>query len=363
MIEEIAIIIAFVLSVLCGFLLIPRILIFCKNKRIYDIPNQRKLHRTPVPRLGGIVFMPSMLISFIIAITILGWQSNSRHISISLWTLYFIISLLIIYFIGVVDDLIGLGARSKFLAQIIAASLLPASGLYINNLYGFLGIQEIPFGIGAPLTVFVIVFIDNALNLIDGIDGLSASLSFIALTGFGICYAVQGLFAYCILIAGLAGILIPYMYYNVLGKAENNTKIFMGDSGSLTLGFFLGFLFVKYIMVNELVMPYQANRLILSYSLLIIPIFDVVRIIFYRLRHHKPLFDADKNHIHHKLMNMGLTMHQTLGTIVALVFVFIALNALIYPFVGITWVVLVNILVYTLVHLGINCKIKKNKTI
>ncbi len=353
---------AFAISMLCGFVSIPIILNFCKSKGLYDIPNQRKLHKTLVPRLGGTSFFPCMILSFIIATLTLDTHAESHKISISLWSLYFIISLLIIYTVGIFDDLIGLGARTKFTAQIIAASFLPAAGLYINHLYGFMGINEIPFFIGAPLTILVIVFINNAINLIDGIDGLAASLSILALSGFLYGYLSLQLYIYSILIAGLLGVLVAYFYFNVFGKTEHNRKIFMGDSGSLSLGFILGFLFVKYIMVTP-AMPYSPEHLIFAYSLLIIPVFDVARVILHRLRHHRPLFQADKNHIHHKLMCAGLSMHQSLTAIVTLTLLFLLVNTILYPYVHITWTILVDIVLYTLFHLLLNTYTARHKTV
>ena len=322
------IIIALIASAACGFFMIPQIMNFCKRKNIYDIPNARKLHKNAIPRLGGISFMPSMLLAFLLAILVMDNVTGQEHVTISLWTCTFFISLILIYGIGIIDDLIGLGAKTKFVVQIIAASLLPASGLYINDLHGFLGIHEIAFWPGACITVFLIVFIDNAINLIDGIDGLAGGLSFLALGGFLACFMRENLFTYSILISGLMGVLIPYLYFNVLGDPSKNRKIFMGDSGSLTLGFILGFLFVKFAMNNPMVMSYHKDGLILSITMLIVPMFDVVRVVLMRTYHRRPLFQADKNHIHHKLMRSGMSQHQSLIIILAVALLFAAINIL-----------------------------------
>ena len=295
--------------------------------------------------------MPSMLLSFIIALFVFNSQFGKETIQISLWSIYFFIGLLLIYSVGIVDDLIGLSANIKFVVQIISASLLPLAGLYINNLYGLFGIHEISYWVGVPLTIFIIVFICNSMNLIDGIDGLCAGLSEIALGGFLLTFMEEGLVVYCILIAGLMGVLVPYLYFNLFGKSKNNRKIFMGDSGSLTLGFILSFLFVKLSMDNRLVMTYDPTRMNIAVSLLLIPTFDVARIIIYRLRYHRPIFDADKNHIHHRLMNLGLTMHQALITILGLALAFIAINMLLFPIIGFTYVFLTDIALYTGLHL------------
>ena len=244
---------AFLASAACGFVMIPQIMNYCKQKNLYDIPNSRKVHQNAVPRLGGISFLPSMLLAFFLVTLVMSPYTTSSEgtVTISLWSAYFLISLLLIYSVGIVDDLIGLNAKIKFIVQIVAAAIIPMSGLYINTLYGLWGIYEIPFELGAPLTVFIMVFIMNAINLIDGIDGLAASLSFLALGGFLMSFLREGMFVYCILIAGLMGVLLPYSYFNIFGKVERNRKIFMGDSGSLTLGFILSFLFVKFAMTRS----------------------------------------------------------------------------------------------------------------
>ena len=310
--EALPIVIAFLLSVCFGFVFIPGILNFCKEKNIYDIPNQRKVHKTLVPRLGGLAFVPAITLSIIVAVGVMSVGFTESKIQVSLWSIAFLASLLLVYATGVIDDLIGLNARVKFIVQVITACALPLCGLYVNNLYGFMGIHEMPYWLGFILTVFIIVFIDNAINLIDGIDGLAAGLSILALLGFLLIFGKAQLTPYAVIVASLIGILIPYMRFNVWGKAEQNRKIFMGDSGSLTLGFILGFLFVKSAMHNPPLMSASPARFVLAYSLLIVPVFDVVRVILHRLRIRQPLFNADKNHIHHKLMRLGMTQHQAL---------------------------------------------------
>lgn len=349
---------AFLISLICGFIIIPVITEFCKKRKLYDIPNERKVHKNAIPRLGGVCFMPSMIISFLLAMAVYYQSIGKENATFSMWSFYFIISLTIIYITGIIDDIIGLDATVKFIAQIIAASLLPLSGLWINNLYGICGIYDIPYIIGAPLTIFVIVFVDNSINLIDGIDGLAAGLSFIALTGFMICFMREGLLLYAILISGLMGVLIPYLYFNLFGS-KRNMKIFMGDSGSLTLGFILGFLFIKVTMNKPDVLPFNKESLILAYSLLIIPVFDVVRVIFVRLRHHKPIFQADKNHIHHKLMTLGLSQHKTLITILSMSMLFTAFNLLIFKYISLTLLIVINILLYYTFNILTDFKLHK----
>ena len=352
---------AFLLSLICGVVTTPLILDFCKRKRLYDIPNERKVHKNATPRLGGISFLPSMLLASLVTIIAYNHNIHEQQVQVSTWTLGFFFSLLLIYGVGLIDDLVGLGAKTKFTVQIVAATILPICGLYINNLYGFCGIHEIPFSIGSVLTVFVIVFVSNALNLIDGIDGLSAGISLIALLGFLVCFIREDIIAYCILISGLIGILIPFLYYNILGKAEDNRKIFMGDSGSLTLGFILGFLFVKFTMDNPNVKHFRLESMMLAYSLLIVPSFDVVRVSLVRLFHKAHIFQADKNHIHHKLMRTGMNQHQALITILAITLVFILINLTLWYLIKINMscVVIIDIVIWMLLHWCINKAITK----
>lgn len=350
----------FIVSLLCGFISIPLIISFCRRRKLYDLPDARKIHKNGVPRLGGICFIPSMIISSILMIAVFNQNAVNNEITISLWSIYFLISIMIIYGVGLVDDIVSLGPKTKFAMQIIAAALMPASGLYINNMYGFMGIYDIPYYIGAPLTVFIIVFIDNAMNLIDGIDGLSGGLSLIALAGFMTCFAREEIWTYCILIAGLMGVLVAFLYFNLFGDSNGrHLKIFMGDSGSLTLGFILGFLLVKFSMDNPNVMPFRKDSLMLSCTLLAIPIFDVVRIIIVRMIHHKPLFGADKNHIHHKLLRAGLNQHQTLATILLLAVFYIVFNYLIFGLLYFSSIVLIDIIIWIAFHMVVNIAIRK----
>ncbi len=350
---------AFILSTLCGFVFTPLILDFCKRKKLYDIPNERKVHKNATPRLGGISFFPSMLTAFVV-ILLFTPALGQQTLPVNVWSVMFLLGLLLIYGVGIIDDLVGLNATTKFFVQIITASLFPMAGLYINNLYGLLGIYEIPFYIGCPLTIFILVFIDNAINLIDGIDGLAAGLSLLALAGFLVYFIYHDVFVntYNILVAGMMGALIAFSYFNLYGKAERNTKIFMGDSGSLSLGFILGFLAVKCTMNNTSIWPARPDALIVPLTLLFVPTADVVRVTLHRLYHHKPLFLADKNHIHHKLMRAGLTQHQTLITILLLATGYIVLNSVFYHVLPITFIVIIDIVLYCLFNVCINQKTK-----
>lgn len=352
---------AVLISMGCGFVAIPSIIKFCLKYNIYDQPNGRKIHHQPIPRLGGISFVPGMLLASVIVLFLMS-TGIQREVQVSLWSLYFIISLLIIYATGIIDDLVGLNATVKFSIEIAATCILPAANLYINNLYGLFGIYTIPFWIGAPLTILVLVFTCNAINLIDGIDGLSASLTVIALTGFFLCFFEERLFYYCIMIAALIGVLIPYLYYNVFGSTEKRNKIFMGDSGSLSLGFILGFLSVKLCMDTPRV-DYDPHRIVWAWSLLAVPCFDVVRVFFFRIIHGRSPFQPDKNHIHHKLMACGLSQHQALATIVVFQLLIIAANVALADIVSSSAILCTDVALYIVFNLVANLVSNQKSTI
>lgn len=363
MIGTITFIIAtFLVSFVCGIITIPQITSFCKKKELYDMPNLRKVHTTNIPRMGGTCFMPCMIVAALLSVAVYRFK-NDETLTISLWSFMFLVSIILVYTIGLIDDIVGVSPRIKFVVQILAASLMPFSGLYINNLYGFMGIEAIPFYVGAPLTVFVIVFIDNAINLIDGIDGLAGGLAVLALVGFLYCFQREGMFVYSVLIAGLIGVVVSFLYYNIYGGKNHKYKIFMGDSGSLTLGFMLAFLLVKFVMNNPNVMPFRSDSLLLSYTLLIVPCFDVVRVIISRLCDGQPIFKADKRHLHHKLLRSGLSQHCALITILGLQIVFVVLNVVLYRFIPITYIVVVDVLAFVLFNIVINSFIKRAEAV
>jgi UDP-N-acetylmuramyl pentapeptide phosphotransferase/UDP-N-acetylglucosamine-1-phosphate transferase len=161
------------------------------------------------------------------------------------------------------------------------------------------------------------------------------------------------------LAAGMMGALVAFLYYNIFGKTEKNTKIFMGDSGSLSLGYTLGFFAIKTAMDNPAVwFTMRSDGFIYPLVLLFVPIADVVRVSFYRLFHNKPLFEADKNHIHHKLMHAGLSQHQALVFILAFSVVIYAISYLLYGQLPSTFIVIIDMLLYTIVNFILNIRIK-----
>lgn len=317
----------------------------CHRYGIVDSPNWRKIHKVAVPRLGGLVFMPSLALSMTIGMALMGYlEVNKYEAGVS--TLAMITGAIMVYVIGIVDDFQEMNASMKFLIQLVASSFFPLCHLLINDLGGFCGIHELPLWLSYPFTVFVILLIVNAMNLIDGIDGLSSGLSVLMLAVLSVMYFNRGMLMFVLLCLSLMATLGVFFCFNVFGKAGGR-KLFMGDAGSLTLGYVLAYLVIKNQMKGWQDASFDINALLISYSLVIIPTFDVIRVALARLKNGKPMFSPDKTHIHHLFMAAGMTMHQTLISILSLFAILILLNYASFACgISLTWIVVLDIVIY-----------------
>ncbi len=351
------ILMAFVIGALCTLITIPLIIAFCRKFGFFDQPNQRKLHHAAIPRLGGVAFLPSLAISFMA--TLLAYASStgnldSFHISAAIMAL----GAAIIYLVGLLDDLLDLPATTKFIIMFVASAFMPSCNLVIGNLHGLFGLYELPMWLGYGLTVLVIMTQVNALNLIDGIDGLSSGISIIALAVFTYNFIDLRNIVFSVASAGLLGAVSVFFFFNVFGKV-GRLKIFMGDAGSLILGYVLAYLSIKYMLVSENDIYTDINPLLIPISLFLVPVFDLVRVALTRLAVGEPMFKADKRHIHHVLMSAGLNMHQALCVILALVLCFLLLNLWLEQamvpitvifFLDVALFIIFFVVVYSIVH-------------
>ena len=339
----------FLVSLLLTFVGMPVLLRLCQQRGIYDIPNERKIHHNKIPRMGGVFFAPAMIVG--VAVSFLLMLAVGEQLpQFGLPTFFISAGLFLIYIIGLFDDMLGLSAKVKFLVQIVTSLFFPLCGVCINNLYGLFGVYELPLWAGYLLTVFISVVIINAINLIDGIDGLAGSIVFIALGGFAWEFIHIGVFSYALMAASLMGTVLAFLYYNLFGRVERNTKTFMGDTGSLILGYALAFLGIKYAMNMHDVVPYRPNALLISYSLLLLPTFDAGRVAVSRLYRGVSMFHADKTHIHHKFLAAGLSMRWALVAVVGMQVMFIVLNFFISEMcLRGEWMILTDLLIYAAV--------------
>lgn len=355
----------FTTAISLGLFMIPNILLISHKKRLFDMPDERKVHVHPVPRLGGLSFFPVILISLCLAMGVrfyMGFPVENLPAGQVLCEFLFLaVGSMLLYLVGVTDDLIGVGYRYKFLIQIIAASLLVLSGEWINSFGGLLGVYEIPAWIGMPFTVLIVVYITNAINLIDGIDGLASGLCCIALAFLSVIYIRNAQFIYALLALSTLGVLIPFWFYNVFGNAQRGHKLYMGDAGSLTLGYILSFLVIHLSRVDT-GQAGQANPgMVIAFSSLLVPLLDVIRVVLHRLRSGKNPFLPDQNHFHHKLLRTGMGVRSVMMTILFISLFFIGMNMLLVPVINLTWILLIDLVLWGVMHASINGCVKWNK--
>ena len=345
-------VVGFLMAVLLGQIIIPRILVISLRKRLFDQPDSRKVHHRPISRLGGVTFFPVILIVMCTIGLLQFYEMENITSSVISESLCLVAGLMLLYMIGVCDDLIGVRYRRKFEVQILAAAFLPFAGLSIQNLGGLFGWYEISPLVGVPLTMLLTVFLINAINLIDGIDGLASGLCMVAITLFGMSFAWHGSWMYALLAFASVGVLVPFFFYNVFGNANRGHKIFMGDTGSLTLGFILSVMVVKYVSV----MVQESSRLdgapvVMAFSVLLVPSLDVCRVVLNRFRRRVHPFKPDKSHIHHKFLNMGFTPRRSMILIQLMAVAFIVLTLVLLRIGLLAPVVFIlDILVWTLMN-------------
>ena len=355
----------FLFAVSLGMVIIPRILVISHKKRLYDVPDARKVHTMPVPRLGGLSFFPVILMSMflVIGFRLYFWDMDTSSLSFNMLYeyLFLFVGMTLLYLVGVCDDLVGVGYRYKFAVQIAAAFLLVLSGNWFDSFGGLFGIYSVPVWVGVPFTVFIVVYITNAINLIDGIDGLASGLCCIALSVLSVIFFLRGQYVYALLAICTLGILMPFWCYNVFGNANRGHKLFMGDAGSLTLGYVISFLIIHMSVMNEVSPTLSNPYMVIAFSTVLVPLLDVIRVVLHRLREHKNPFLPDKNHFHHKLLRTGMRVRMVMVCIIAISAFFILLNSSLAWRVDITYLFFLNLFCWSILHVGLNGLIKRNR--
>lgn len=348
-------IVSFAIALILAGIIIPQILLIAFRKKLFDEVDERKIHKGVVPRLGGIAFLPSVMFAVALVIGVnmrFGSVEAFLELGDSVVPLCFMIcASLLMFLVGMADDLIGVRYMAKFLVQIIASILIVLSGLYINNLYGFLWLDQLPDWFAWLTTVFAIVFVVNAINLIDGIDGLASGLSTVALVFFAVVLYYGGDYIFSMLASAAAGTLLPFFYYNVFGDPARQKKIFMGDTGALTTGMILVFCAIAVLHIDNGGFAKSYNPVVMALSPLIIPCFDVVRVYMHRVRRHRNPFLPDKCHIHHKLLALGLNQRMALIVIMLWSALFVVVNVALSPYIDPTTLIATDVVIWTIVNI------------
>ncbi len=283
----------FLTAFIVTLLTIPPIVTLIKRYKLFDIPNNRKEHILPVPTMGGIAIVAGMIISLFL------WFPFSN----GLGQICFFFSIASLFGLGIMDDLKDLSAKYKFVVQIGLASLIALSGIRITSFDGLFGINNLSLSAQYSITILAIVGITNAFNLIDGIDGLAGGLAFMSLMILGLFLTISGDANTALVAFALAGAVFAFLYFNF-----NPAKIFMGDTGSLILGFVIAVLCIRLMQVNiSLANPVLLHIPMFVLGMVFIPVFDTLRVFALRIWKGGSPFDADKTHIHHLLTNQGFS--------------------------------------------------------
>lgn len=279
-----------------------------------DAPGGRKIHTGFTPSMGGVSFVIG---AFVASIT---WFSFPDLVEIR----FFLTAFGLMFLLGLRDDLVDLRPWHKLLGQLVATYMVVVFGdIRISGLYGFMGIYEIPVLLSYGISIFTIVALTNSFNLIDGLDGLAGSLSLVAFTFLGWWFLQADMSAFSSFSFILVGGILSFLIYN-----WHPAKIFMGDTGSLSLGFALSVMTVLFVDSNGTMSGFEGwkfNAPIASgFALLIVPVYDTCRIFTKRIRRGKSPFSADKSHIHHFMMRMGLRHDQVALSMTGIMLFFIA---------------------------------------
>ncbi len=286
---------------------IPKIIGLVEHKKLMDQPNKRSSHVKITPTLGGIAFFYTLVFALFF---LKGWGNHDEAI-------YFIPGLTILFIIGLKDDLLVLSPYTKLAAQLVSILfILSNESFMIHSLNGFLGIHEVPVYLYYGVAGFVMLTIINAYNLIDGIDGLAAIVGVVILIIYTTIFYITGEYFFVLLCLTLNGALIAFLSFNL----SSNKKIFMGDTGSLIVGFIISTLTLKFLALS----PESYNSLpfllenvpLIAISILIVPLFDTARVFTIRLANKKSPFSPDRNHTHHILIDYFKISHQQASFII-----------------------------------------------
>lgn len=357
---------ALIMSIVAAGILIPQILLIAFRKKLFDEPDERKIHHSTVPRLGGMAFEPVILFTIFILLVFdvhalrfqLMEELGNNVLSLSIC----VCSLILLYLVGIADDLIGVKYSAKFVVQVGCGLLFLFGGLYISDLHGLLFLDKLPWWVFWPLTVTLVVFIINAMNLIDGIDGLASGLSGVALGYYGGVFFEIGEYTFALVAFATLGTVIPFFYYNVFGKAEKQQKIFMGDTGSLTIGLILSFLSFRMANVEisaDHTCLSRVHPLFLAFCPLLVPCMDVIRVFIHRIRMGNSPFLPDKSHIHHKLLSLGMSQHKAMISILVFSAFFIVACLILSKIMDPTLLLICCVALYTLLNIWLSSQIEK----
>lgn len=309
------IILSFLTAFTLTYFAIPSIIHVAREKKIFDVPGNRSSHHISTPSLGGIAIFAGVLFSIVL------WTPFGDFNQLQ----YILCAFLILFLVGARDDVLPMSAPKKMIAQILAACILIfKSNIRLTSLYGFFGVtQELPPWLSIGISILTILVIVNAFNLIDGINGLAGCVGALIASTLGCWFILTEHFEYAIVAFACVGAIVAFLRYNI-----TPAKIFMGDTGSLHIGLVCAILVIKFIDINYYMQEGTDFKLgagpVVAIGIMIIPLFDTIRVFITRiLRGHSP-FHPDRRHIHHLLLDVGCTHMRATGILLFINVIFIS---------------------------------------
>jgi UDP-N-acetylmuramyl pentapeptide phosphotransferase/UDP-N-acetylglucosamine-1-phosphate transferase len=305
--ELLIIMLGFMTAFFVVLLAIPSLIKVAKLKHLVDEPSEeRKLHSRSIPTIGGIVIFGAIVFSYS-----LWFPEEYDHLPHMLTNFKHLIAILILlFFVGVKDDIIGTAPMKKLVAHMIVGFILVImADIRITSMHGLFGVSgELEQWLSYMLSLFVYIVVVNAINLIDGLDGLAGGIGFIIASCFGVCFLVNGNVPLALLGFVLSGALLGFLVFNF-----SPARIFMGDSGSLTIGAIISVLAINAVDLEPTRMArwFEPNMPILVMAIMVYPLIDTLRVFAIRAFKGISPFTADKNHIHHRFIALGLSHKQT----------------------------------------------------
>lgn len=322
------------LSFVVAFVSTPVVIKVANAKKLFDQPTVNKVHFTPIPTFGGVSFFVAVLFSLILLVSFKTSPELQNFIAASI----------LVFFIGLKDDVYLISPTKKFLGQVLAVFLLTYQGDFqLRSLQGLMGVQDLHPVLSTAFTYLTFLVIINAFNLIDGVDGLAAMLGIVAGLFFGTVFMIAKDWGYAILAFSLVFALAGFLFYNF-----SPARVFMGDTGSLFLGLVIAVLAVRFINIDRV--SISALKLTetgaMAFTAVFIPIMDTLRVFIYRMYKGMSPFVRDVNHIHHILLNKGYSHKKISLLLTSIAIVLLVIAYLLQPF-GI------NVVIISLVILGI----------
>jgi UDP-GlcNAc:undecaprenyl-phosphate/decaprenyl-phosphate GlcNAc-1-phosphate transferase len=323
--------ITFLFSIISGIICFPLAIRFGNMFGLVDKPNHRKVHHKPIPVVGGLGIALGMLV-------IVALSADLRNLIHQYFALF--LSLILMIGIGIFDDKLSLSVKFRVIVEVLCAAAIAHFGIRVENLHGIFGLQTLPIYVQYTLTIFLILAITNAFNLMDGIDGLLGSMAIVNSIIYLFALLIVGLYGWIFFFIPIIILLIVFINYN-----WHPAKIFMGDAGSLMFGMLFSVLGIHLIQQS-----YHTHFMFSNYTFVIvsgclmIPSADTIRVFYQRAKQGKSPFSADKTHLHHLFLKLNLSHDSATKKILLLHSLIIVFSILLVPYLGILFIVILQII-------------------